>query len=518
MVYARRSIDREIMKKIVERIKNNNINSLSILKNINIKVGVVCATNKLFKIYNILNNFKQQNYFNKKLFLILNNNKINIKLFNNILKNENIVYQIIVIDEKFNLGYCLNKGITLMKEQKYDIFAKFDDDDIYQSNYLLEQVNHINNNKNDIVGKYNVPIFIPETNNFYTIENFTKNNQYAEICRGSTITFYINNINHLFDEDKNQGIDTIFLKQHLKNKNKIFVTSFHNYIWIRYLDSSKHTWNLNINNYELNKIIDSEIIYNLYSSLLNYTLIDVSHLLASVIITMYNSSKTIIKCLQSILNQTHKNIEIIVVDDSSTDNSIKIIENYMAKYNNIKLITNKENRGTYYSKNIALKSLSKNTKYIIFQDSDDYSHSERIRKQIEILYLTNAKLSTTLCKRYGELRFACISQVYDIEIFHKLGYFDNSRFGADSEYLYRFFKLYNIKMKGNYNYNNGTVAENNINVHYCIPHKMYIINNNDDTCLTNLNPLSSKKRIDYKNNYIERIDNLESLYYEFSDI
>ena len=502
---------------ISTKVKEYEMYGLEIINDFKIKVGVVTSTNKLNKIDNIIKNFKNQLYFNKKLFLVINNNNICIKDVQKKITEHNILYEILNVDEKLNLGHCLNNAIKKLKEQHYDIFSKFDDDDIYEKKYLLEQIYYLNKYNNCIVGKYNVPLFIPEHNNFYTITNFTKNNQFAEICRGSTITFNLNNITHQFDKDKTQGVDTIFLKEHLINDGKIYVSSFNNYIWIRYLDNNKHTWKLDVNKYNLKMIDNKELIYNLYSNLIDYKFIDVSHLLTTIIITMYNSSKTIEKCLLSMLEQTHKNTEIIVVDDASNDNSIELVENYIKNNNNIKLIKNKENRGTYYCKNLALKTINKNTKYIAFQDSDDFSHRERIRKQIEILYLTNGKLSISLCKRYNILRFACISQVYDIEIFHKLGYFDNSRFGADAEYLYRFFTLNNIKQTGNYSYfNNGSIFKNIMNIHYCIPNDMYIINNNEQTCLTNLNPLNSKKRIEYKKKYINKINNLKNLYYTFN--
>ena len=387
---------------------------------------------------------------------------------------------------------------------------------IYEKKYLMEQVYNLNKYHKCVVGKYNIPLFIPEHNNFYTINNFTKNNQFAEICRGSTIMFNINDVDQRFDTEKIQGVDTLFLKQHTNNGGKIYVTSFDNYIWIRNLDISKHTWKLDINDLFLKQITDENLIYKLYSSLIEYTFIDVSHLLVTVIVTTYNSSKTIEKCLLSILEQSHKNMEIIVVDDESSDDTLERVTSFIEVHKNIKLIKNTENRGTYYCKNLALQSMSKNTKYIAFHDSDDYSHCERIRKQIEVLYLTNGKLSISLCERYNNLRFACISQVYDIEIFNKLGYFDNSRFGADSEYLYRFFKLHNIILTGSYEYNKGSIFNNNFSINYCIPHKMYFINNNDDTCLSNINPLNSKKRIEYKNKYKNKIKNLNNLYYEFT--
>ena len=63
----------------------------------------------------------------------------------------------------------------------------------------------------------------------------------------------------------------------------------------------------------------------------------------SVIIPVYNSEKYIYECLNSVINQTYKNLEIICIDDSSTDNSVKIIKSIGDK--RIKLIRLKENNG-----------------------------------------------------------------------------------------------------------------------------------------------------------------------------
>lgn len=496
---------------ISTKVKEYELYGIGVIGDMKLKVGVVTSTNKLNKLENIIRNFKQQKYINKKLFVIINNNNIQFDKYKNNLEKENINYELIKVDEKFNLGYCLNVGINLMKKQNIEIFSKFDDDDIYLENYLLEQVSYLNKYNNCIIGKYNIPIFIPEYNNFYTIRNFTKNNMFTKICRGSTIMFNLNNVTHRFDIHKRQGTDTIFLKEHLKNNGKIYVTSFENYIWIRYLDKKKHTWDLDIHKFPLKKINDCNLVYNLYSNLLYYELINVSGLLVTIIITMYNSSKTIEKCLESMIKQTHKNLDIVVVDDQSTDNSVEIVERVIKKYNKIRLIKNKENKGTYYCKNLALKTLNKKTKYIAFQDSDDYSHKERIRKQIEILYLTNGKLSVSLCKRYNNLRFACISQVYDIEIFEKLGYFDNSRFGADSLQIQRILNYYEkSKILGSYIYEKILKIFQKFKKSFLIPHCLYIINSNDENCLTNVNKLHSNKRYIYSN-WIQEFYNYEKL-------
>ncbi len=89
----------------------------------------------------------------------------------------------------------------------------------------------------------------------------------------------------------------------------------------------------------------------------------------SVIIPVYNSEKYLKQCLDSVVNQTLKDIEIIVINDGSTDNSLQIIQEYVSKYQNIKLI-NKQNEGCYKARNIGLETAV--GEYIAFLDSDDY--------------------------------------------------------------------------------------------------------------------------------------------------
>lgn len=88
----------------------------------------------------------------------------------------------------------------------------------------------------------------------------------------------------------------------------------------------------------------------------------------SVIVPVYNSAKYLERCLKSIVNQTLKEIEIIIVNDGSTDNSLSIIEKFLDD-KRIKLI-NKENEGVSKARNTALNITGGG--YIIFVDSDDY--------------------------------------------------------------------------------------------------------------------------------------------------
>jgi len=85
----------------------------------------------------------------------------------------------------------------------------------------------------------------------------------------------------------------------------------------------------------------------------------------SIIIPTYNSEKYIENCLGKILKQTYKNIEIIVVDDCSTDDTVKVLE----KYENIKIYKTKENSRQGAARNIGLEHVKGD--YILFIDSDD---------------------------------------------------------------------------------------------------------------------------------------------------
>lgn len=104
----------------------------------------------------------------------------------------------------------------------------------------------------------------------------------------------------------------------------------------------------------------------------------------SVIVSVYNTEKYIEKCLDSLLNQTYSNIEIVVINDCSTDGSLKILKKYAKKYDNMILIENKENKGLSYSRNIGLEKAT--GEYIGYIDSDDYVDStyyEQMMKAIK---------------------------------------------------------------------------------------------------------------------------------------
>ena len=90
----------------------------------------------------------------------------------------------------------------------------------------------------------------------------------------------------------------------------------------------------------------------------------------SVIIPIYNVEKYVAQCLDSIVNQSIgiENIEVIIVNDATPDNSMEIVEKYASKYSSIKIINNEENLGLGESRNRGLKEVTSD--YVTFVDSD----------------------------------------------------------------------------------------------------------------------------------------------------
>lgn len=91
--------------------------------------------------------------------------------------------------------------------------------------------------------------------------------------------------------------------------------------------------------------------------------------LISIIVPVYNTGEYLSRCLDSILNQTYKNIEVIIIDDGSTDDSLKIIREYAKRNSAIKYFT-QNNSGQATARNKGIKYAD--GEYIMFVDSDDY--------------------------------------------------------------------------------------------------------------------------------------------------
>lgn len=119
--------------------------------------------------------------------------------------------------------------------------------------------------------------------------------------------------------------------------------------------------------------------------------------LISIIVPVYNVKKYLEKCINSILNQTYKNLEIILIDDGSTDGSSEICDKLKEKDKRI-LVIHKKNAGVSSARNEGLKIATGD--YIGFVDSDDFIEEDMYLKMIDRIKKDNTKMS--ICNAYLE--------------------------------------------------------------------------------------------------------------------
>ena len=105
--------------------------------------------------------------------------------------------------------------------------------------------------------------------------------------------------------------------------------------------------------------------------------------LVSIIMPSYNSSKYIAKTIDSIINQSYTNWELLITDDCSTDNTCEIIKEYTAYNQRIKLFTFLENKGAGVARNKSIKEAK--GRYIAFCDSDDRWKPEKLEVQLRFM-------------------------------------------------------------------------------------------------------------------------------------
>lgn len=149
----------------------------------------------------------------------------------------------------------------------------------------------------------------------------------------------------------------------------------------------------------------------------------------SVIVPVYNGKKYINKCVNSILRQTFKDIEIILVDDGSTDNTLDILREYEKKFPNVKVISS-INLGAGGARNIGLDA--SHGEYILFVDADDFLRED----MIEVLY-KNA-----------------VSNDADIVRCGRCTYFENIKLDSyNSSYYNEYKKIINPKKEKDYVFN-----------------------------------------------------------------
>jgi len=135
--------------------------------------------------------------------------------------------------------------------------------------------------------------------------------------------------------------------------------------------------------------------------------------LVTVCICTYNREKLLKRCLDSVIEQTYKNLEIIIVDDNSSDGTEKLVKEYILQGYQIKYYKNDKNMGLAYNRNVGIEKAQ--GMYFCFVDDDDYWHPNFIQT-----YVDNARRhdqNTIFCGGYRELyKDAVIEYYYGFEL------------------------------------------------------------------------------------------------------
>lgn len=113
----------------------------------------------------------------------------------------------------------------------------------------------------------------------------------------------------------------------------------------------------------------------------------------SIIIPLYNCERTIALTLESIMNQTCEDYEVIIINDCSDDNTMNIVNKYITRFSYITIIQNESNIGVATSRNKGF-SIAKG-KYVALLDGDDIWHSDKLEKQKQIIEKTNCDICCT---------------------------------------------------------------------------------------------------------------------------
>jgi len=184
----------------------------------------------------------------------------------------------------------------------------------------------------------------------------------------------------------------------------------------------------------------------------------------SIIVPVYNSEQYIARCLESIINQRNlPNIEILIVDDGSTDDTPKILEKYRQKYKFIRVIT-QENQKQSSARNNGLQNAS--GEYVMFIDSDDYleknmlslMYNKIMNEQTDLcicgirkIFTNRTEVETISCLQNSKdilADYLCMHQEMDVGLWNKIFkrsiieknmiFFENGNFFEDTLFVFKY--------------------------------------------------------------------------------
>lgn len=175
----------------------------------------------------------------------------------------------------------------------------------------------------------------------------------------------------------------------------------------------------------------------------------------TVILPAYNAEDGIQIAVESILSQTWRNLELIIVDDCSTDRTFEVAKRYAEKDERVKVFSTPKNSGPYVARNIALQAATGD--FVTVNDADDWSHEKKLEIQVRHLLNNPSVIANTssharltedlyLYRRGtpGKYLFPNMSSIMfrRKEVMEKLGFWDSVRFAADGEFKRRLIKTF----------------------------------------------------------------------------
>ena len=231
--------------------------------------------------------------------------------------------------------------------------------------------------------------------------------------------------------------------------------------------------------------------------------------LISIVIPVYNVEKYLEKCIKSIINQTYKNLEIIIVDDGSPDNCPKMCDEFARKDKRIKVI-HKENGGLSDARNAGI-NIAKG-KYITFIDSDDYISNDYVEYMYNLIKIYNAQIATCEVEivYLEKERTYNTEYIENIEVLNPRDFFYNMLFAKKSD-VTACAKLYETRLFEKIRYPKGIVYEDTATTYKLIEECEKIVTGNKKCYFYFTRPNSISKISGFNSNELDYIKNTNEM-------
>lgn len=181
--------------------------------------------------------------------------------------------------------------------------------------------------------------------------------------------------------------------------------------------------------------------------------------MVTVFVSAYNAEETIDACIKSLITQTHRNLEIIIIDDGSKDSTFGICTRVFGHHPCIKLFRNDRSRGTYFNRNVGLEIAL--GEFFTVLDADDIAHPRRFEMQLSCLNSNSSSIGVignwiridprgyiSFRNAWGGtyLHEAVATFLFKTSVLRtRIGYWDEVMFAADTEYLERARRVFGQK-------------------------------------------------------------------------